>query len=233
MPRTRARSAPAPPRRSGAPRARWRSRRSPCSAGARHRWRPRGRSARAAWAGASGSPIAQPRNVDDGERVDAERVVVEIVGELECRAGVLERSHEALLEARRPRQAALDHGLQGRPRRRLAQGLLEQCDGPVEPLELGEEDERLGAQRPEVRLGQRGRSRSSWRASILRLRDAPEPLPALDAGVRRRRSAASAAAPARRARPQRRLRRAGPRASRRRRARRRPRHPGASLDSAR
>jgi hypothetical protein len=70
---------------------------------------------------------------------------------------VLERSGEALPEARRPREPALDARLQRRPRSRLAQGLLEQRDRPVEALELGEEGERLGAQRTDVALCQQVR----------------------------------------------------------------------------
>ena len=53
---------------------------------------------------------------EDGERLDPERVVVELVGELERCTGVLERSGEALLEAGRPREPALDARLQRRPR---------------------------------------------------------------------------------------------------------------------
>ena len=91
---------------------------------------------------------------EDGERVDAERVVGEIVGDRERCAGVLEGSDEPLLEAGRPREAALDDGLQSWPRRRLAQGLLEQHDGLVEALELREEQESLGAQRADVAFRQ-------------------------------------------------------------------------------
>ena len=69
-------------------------------------------------------------------------------------AGVLEGSDEPLLEAGRPREAALDDGLQSWPRHRLAQGLLEQHDGLVEALELGEEQESLGAQRADVAFRQ-------------------------------------------------------------------------------
>jgi hypothetical protein len=53
---------------------------------------------------------------EDGERLDPERVVVELVGELERGPGVLERSGETLLEARRPREPAVDARLQRRPR---------------------------------------------------------------------------------------------------------------------
>ena len=63
--------------------------------------------------------------------------------------------HEPLREAGRPREAALDDGLQSRPRLRLAQGLLEQHDGLVEALELGEEQESLGAQRADVAIRQK------------------------------------------------------------------------------
>jgi len=94
---------------------------------------------------------------EDGERLDPERVVVELVGEPERCTGVLERSGEALPEAGRPRELALDARLQRRPRLRLAQGLLEQRDRPVETLELGEEGESLGAQRTDVALCQQVR----------------------------------------------------------------------------
>src|SRR4030095_8153121 len=67
---------------------------------------------------------------DDGERLDPERVVVELVGELERCPGVLERSGEALLEARRRRELTLDTRPKRRPRSRLAQGLLERLDRP-------------------------------------------------------------------------------------------------------
>ena len=47
--------------------------------------------ARAACAGASASPTMQPSMASIVERADAERVVVELVGELERRTRVLER----------------------------------------------------------------------------------------------------------------------------------------------
>jgi hypothetical protein len=70
---------------------------------------------------------------------------------------MLERSRETLLEAGRPREPALDARLQRRPRLRLAQGLVEQRDRPVEALELGEEGESLGMQRTDVALCQQVR----------------------------------------------------------------------------
>ena len=42
---------------------------------------------------------------EEGHRVDKERVVPELVGDLECRAGVLECSDEPLLEAGQPTRA--------------------------------------------------------------------------------------------------------------------------------
>src|SRR5438128_10704944 len=88
------------------------------------------------------------------ERADPERVVVEVVGELECRPRVLEGSDEALFEARCPRKPAVDGRFERRTRRRLAQGFFEQRDGPVEALELREENESLRAQRTDAALDQ-------------------------------------------------------------------------------
>ena len=81
---------------------------------------------------------------------DPPRVVVEIVGQVERGTSVLERSDKALLEARRPRETAVSGRLQRRLLGRLAQGFLEQRNGTVESLELGEEDERLGAERADT-----------------------------------------------------------------------------------
>ena len=100
------------------------------------------------------SPTAQPKNVSIAERAHPERVIVEIVGQLERRSRVLERSVESLLEAYRPREPALDDRLKRGTRDRLAQRLLEQRDGSVETFELGQEDESLGPQWADVRFGQ-------------------------------------------------------------------------------
>ena len=48
----------------------------------------------------------------------------------------------------------MDHRPERRTRARLAQRLLEQGDRAVDALELGEEHERVGAQRPVPGLGQ-------------------------------------------------------------------------------
>ena len=74
--------------------------------------------------------------------------------------------------------------------RRLAQGLLEQRDGAIDALELGEEDERLGAQRADLRLGQQvGRDRPGARplpGGVMRTSRGERAAMALVARVRRR-----------------------------------------------
>ena len=97
---------------------------------------------------------------DDAERHEvqecgeAEGVVVDAVGKLERGAGALERRWKALPEALRPREAYLDARFERRVRRRLAQRLLEDRDGQVVVLELGEDEEHFGARRTGLRLGQ-------------------------------------------------------------------------------
>ena len=49
----------------------------------------------------------------------------------------------------------MDDRLKRRTRARLLESLLEQGDRTVDALELGEEDESLGAQRPDLGLGSR------------------------------------------------------------------------------
>ena len=105
------------------------------------------------------------------------------------------------LEARRPREAAVDDGLERRARRRLPQRLLEQRDAVVETLQLGKEHEDLRRATSRSPARRAGRSRSSWRASTRRQCDARELRRAHDDGAHRTRPAASAGAPARRARP--------------------------------
>jgi hypothetical protein len=107
--------------------------------------------ARRAWAGTSGSP-GRAEEDQDPERRDPKRVVVELIGELECFAGVLESTHEALLEAHRPGEAAVNPRLKHRLKLSFAQRLLEQCPGAVESLEVGEESKSRGAQLSLVRL---------------------------------------------------------------------------------
>ena len=141
------------------------ARRSPPAPVARRRGRSRGRAPALRDAGASRVADEPAEERPEHRRArDSQRVVVELVGELERRTCVLERSDEALPEAGRPRESAVDDRLERRARRRLAKRLLEQRDGTVEALELGEEDERLGAQRPDVCLGQQvGRDRPGAR----------------------------------------------------------------------
>ena len=98
------------------------------------------------------------------ECLEAEDVVVETVGKLECDTGALERRREPLPEAFRPGEADMDDRLERRVRGRLAQRFREDRNGKVVVLELGEEEEGLGAQRAGLRLGQQiGRNRSRAR----------------------------------------------------------------------
>jgi hypothetical protein len=83
--------------------------------------------------------------VEPQERVESQCVVADPVGELEPGSHAVEGSCESLPEALRPRQADLDARLEFRMRRRLAQGFLEDRDGEVIVLELGEEEEGLRA----------------------------------------------------------------------------------------
>ena len=120
--------------------------------------------ARAACAGASGSPTAQPRNARMASASTRSASSSRSSAIASAARACSRRPDEPLLEAGRPREPALDDGLQRRPRRRLAQGLLEQHDGLVEALELGEEQESLGAQRADVAFRQQvGRDRPGAR----------------------------------------------------------------------
>ena len=68
---------------------------------------------------------------------------------------------EPVREARGPREPAVDHRRSAGRERLLAQRLLEQRGRTVEALELGEEDERLGAQRADQpRQADRSRRRA-------------------------------------------------------------------------
>src|SRR5262249_24305333 len=113
------------------------------------------------------------------ERIDPERVVIELVGDLEGRTGVLERDDEPLLEARRPAEPAMYDGPQRRTRARLAQGFLEEGDRPAETLKLAEADHRLRTAPAPARAPSRAppatRSRSSGRAPPPPQRGVPEP----------------------------------------------------------
>ena len=80
-------------------------------------------------------------------------VVVDVLGERERCTSVLERSHVPVPEAGRPRESTVDDRLKRRARGGLAQGVLEQRDGTVDALQLGQEDESLGAHRADFRLG--------------------------------------------------------------------------------
>ncbi len=97
--------------------------------------------------GASASPANQPRMACTARALPSQHVVVELLGELERRTGMV----EPWLEARRPREATVDVGLKRRLRGRLAQRL---------PRAAGRNDRSLsssrGGQEPRrVRAGSR------------------------------------------------------------------------------
>ena len=127
----------------------------------------------------------QPRMACTVASARSKHVVVELVGELERRTGVLERSHVALPEARRPREPAVDDRLKRRARGRLAKRFLEQRrrHGRRSRARRGGREPRRATSRSPSRPA--GRSRSSARASTPRRRDAHELQPALDDGARR------------------------------------------------
>src|SRR5439155_26787375 len=81
------------------------------------------------------------------ERLETEDIVADAVGEHECGTGAVEGAREALPEALRSGEADVDERLERRVRRRLAYGLLETRHGDGVVLELGEDEESLGAQR--------------------------------------------------------------------------------------
>ena len=130
-----------------------------------------------------GSPTARPRNASIVERTDAERVVVELVGELERRSRVRRARREALLKRDAHASRQLDARLQRRPRLRLAQGLLEQRDGAVEPSSSARRRSASARSGP-TSLSSSSSSRSSARASTRRRRDARGPQRALDGAAR-------------------------------------------------
>ena len=138
---------------------------------------------------------------------------------------MLESAARSPSEARRPGESAVDLRLERRTRGRLAQAppRAARRHGRRSRARPGGREPRRATSRSPSRPA--GHSRSSGRASTLRLRDAPEPPPAPDDGARRALRRTSAAAPARRARPRPPTRRGRPPASRRRPARRRRRRP--------
>ena len=155
--------------------------------------------------GASASPDDRGRERRAStSALDAKRVVVEVVGELERRARMLERRSETVPEARRPREPAVDRPT-GAPARDAAsrRASSSSAAATIDALELGEEDERLGARRADLRLGQQvGRDRAGARPlarGLVRTSRGQRPAMTLVAS----RPAASAGAPARRARPRR------------------------------
>ena len=89
-----------------------------------------------------------------------EHVVVEAFCQLERGSGVVEPCPEASC----PRQPRVNDRLQRRTRGRLAQGLLEELGRTVNAFQLGQEDQRLGAPRADLRLAQQlGRDRPGAR----------------------------------------------------------------------
>jgi hypothetical protein len=85
-----------------------------------------------------------PEEREHRERAHPQPVVVEPLGQLQRRARMLERTVESPFEAHGDREPAVDRRLEGRTRDRLVQRLLEQRDVPVQPVELGEQNESLG-----------------------------------------------------------------------------------------
>src|SRR5438067_318775 len=88
------------------------------------------------------------------ECLKPEDVIVEPIGKLEGNMHALKRRRESLPEAFRPGEADADARLKPRMRRRFAEGFRKNWDREVVVLELGEDEEGLGAQRPALRLGQ-------------------------------------------------------------------------------
>ncbi len=100
-------------------------------------------------------------HVEAHERLEAEDIVVEVVGNFQYGTRTIEGGWEAFPEALCPAEADLDERLERRVCRGIAQGFLEDRDGKIVMLELGEEEERLGAERAGLSLGQQvGRDRS-------------------------------------------------------------------------
>ena len=188
---------------------------------------------RAAYARRLGVAHHAAEHVEVHECLEPEDVVVEARRRARVRHACPRGPPRIPPEAFRPGEADVDARLERRLRRRLAQGLLENGNGEVVVLELGEEEEGLCAQRAALRLGQQIVRRSLARASIRLQRDAHEPRRAPAGDARRARPAASGGARARRARPRTRTRRDRPRDARRRRARRAMPVSGNSVDSAR
>jgi hypothetical protein len=86
------------------------------------------------------------------ERADSKRVVVEGLGELECRPGLIERRDEPVPKTCRPRKPTVNDRLKSRPRGGFAQSFLEQLNGTADAFEVRDQDESLGAQRADLRL---------------------------------------------------------------------------------
>ena len=117
--------------------------------------------------GRGGLAAEPPKNDLHRAGVLAEDVVVEPLGELERGAGVRETARET----HRPGEPAVDGRLERGPCRRLAERLFEQRDRTVGALQLGEEDERVGAQSAQRRIvqqlgGDRPRARPLARVAM-------------------------------------------------------------------
>ena len=136
---------------------------------------------------------------DVDERLEAQGVVADAVGELERGTRRRERTVESAPEALGPAEADGDPCLEPLVRRCVAERFLEHGDGQVIVLEVGEQQEGLGAERPLFDLGEQvGGDRRRARPLSGRevgTRGCQRPRVALVAQAR----AASVAAPVRRA----------------------------------
>ena len=94
------------------------------------------------------------KRVDVQKRLEAQGVVADAVGELERSTRRRERTVESASEALGPAEADGDPCLEPLVRRCVAERFLEHGDGQVVVLEVGEQEERLGAERPLVDLGE-------------------------------------------------------------------------------
>ena len=103
---------------------------------------------------ASGSPTKEARIDDVDKRLEAQGVVADAVGEFERGARRRERTVESASEALGPGEADRNPGLEPLVRCCVAERFLEHGDGQVVVLEVGEQQERLGTERPLVDFGE-------------------------------------------------------------------------------
>ena len=119
--------------------------------------------ARAVYSGACGVADHPAEPAQLSECLEDDVVVVGLVGERECSASAIDSRREPLPEACRLGEADLDARVKRRLRRGVACGFLEERDGKVIVVKLGENEQRLGAQRTVGRLGQQLGDRSCAR----------------------------------------------------------------------